>query len=397
MTEITLSEVRGYFAKSVQQLKNANLDERLHLIKSGIKRVLRKVRPAYSRQMIPLLRSYIALNFPEKEAPVISNFITATCGWENETYSFTVAWGTAKQRKTEEMILCIYQGNFAQRSAHTEYQALTRLHQVGYPVPVVRLYAPDGDLLSRRRPFLIMQRIPASRMWKPLLDSRGEEREKLLSEFCGLLARLHSLDWRIMTDDPATYAAIGATDVVSHFLAGREVDVESVKVPALESGWQWILAHGKKIRSPGLSIVHFDFHPNNILLCDGGDAAVIDWTGANVTDYRFDLAWALLLVCSYMGDELRSPFLQEYERQSGRKIEDIEFFEVVASFGRLLRICIVMSQSAEAIGLHAGKERGILAQTPIIQQMYSRYVELTGLTIPPIAELLRKAESRRAG
>jgi aminoglycoside phosphotransferase (APT) family kinase protein len=44
------------------------------------------------------------------------------------------------------------------------------------------------------------------------------------------------------------------------------------------------------------SLVHGDFHPNNILLREDGSAVVIDWAGLQASDARFDLAWTLLLV-----------------------------------------------------------------------------------------------------
>jgi aminoglycoside phosphotransferase (APT) family kinase protein len=43
-----------------------------------------------------------------------------------------------------------------------------------------------------------------------------------------------------------------------------------------------------------LAIVHWDFHPWNILVRPDGKAFVIDWTTSEVTNYRFDLGWSLL-------------------------------------------------------------------------------------------------------
>lgn len=347
-----------------------------------------------AQRMMPLLHEYVMCAFPEIEAPKVSNLRVNNRGWENETYSFTFSYGPAQRRTSEDLVLCIYAGAFAQKRASNEYQALTKLHKVGYPVPKVKQYAPDGARLSQGKPFGLVERVGGGRMGKLLLKARKPERERLLATFCGLFARLHSLDWRTLVEDPASYQVIEPSRIVEHYLAGERQQAENTMPPGFKAGWQWILAQGSQITSPGLSLVHFDFHPNNIILCpdlnpanDG--AVVIDWSGATLTDYRFDLAWTRLLLTLNMKDDIGALLLPEYERQSGRKVADLEYFEATICFAWLLRTCMAKRQGAEQVGLRSGADKTLYAR-PKIRRVYERYRTLTGISLPEVEGILNK-------
>jgi len=393
MTKETLHLVQGYFSKAARRLRNAQPDEILPLLRMGVNRMLRDLRSDQMKHMIPLLQDYFARTFPEQEVPAISNFYRHSTGWENETYAFTLTWGPPQRRTVEDLIMCIYPGPSGASRANTEYQALTRLRAAEYPTPAIKHYAPEGDCLSLYQPFTIMQRVEGRRMLKPLLSSTGEEQERLLSTYCGLLAKLHALDWRILADDPATHPANDPSRAVSHYLTAHQAESESNLPDSFRSGWQWILLQGEKITSSSAAIVHNDFHANNIILCNGADAGgecavVVDWTSATISDYRFDLAWPLPILYRHSDGALRAAILAEYERQSGRKVEEIEFFEVVACFARLWRVYAVITEGTARSGARAGVEETMRGQLPIIRQLYDRYRELTSLTIPELEAVL---------
>lgn len=398
MSKETLLLIQGYAAKAVRRLRNAQPDEILPLLRTGIRRISHDLRSDQTKQMIPLLCDYLARTFPEREAPAISNFYRHSTGWENETFAFTLTWGPAHRRTAEDLILCIYPGTSGQERACIEYEALTRLHTMGYPTPAVKQYAPEGDNLSLHRPFTVMERVEGRRMLKPLLSAGGEEQERLVSTYCELLAHLHAIDWRILADDPATHLTVDPAHIVSQYLTDHQTEIENKMSCGFRIGWEWILSQGEKITSPGLSIVHSDFHPNNIILREHNDAAVtgavvVDWTSATITDYRFDLACSLPLIYRYADGALRSSILREYERHSGKKVENIEFFEVIACFARLRHVYTVITEGAAQSGARAGVEETMRGQFPILRQLHDRYHELTGLTIPELEVLLTPAKA----
>jgi aminoglycoside phosphotransferase (APT) family kinase protein len=67
---------------------------------------------------------------------------------------------------------------------------------------------------------------------------------------------------------------------------------------------------------------------------------VIDWTGLQLSDPRFDLAWTLMLISAYQGSQWRQSFLEAYERHAGELLENLEFFDVAACTRRLYSIAV---------------------------------------------------------
>jgi aminoglycoside phosphotransferase (APT) family kinase protein len=130
-----------------------------------------------------------------------------------------------------------------------------------------------------------------------------------------------------------------------------------------------------------------DYHPYNILLRSDGAAFVIDWTSAQVSDYRLDLAWTLLLMSTYGNPEVRDLVLREYERIAGHEAEQIEFFEAAACLRRLVTIHISLSAGAEKLGMRAGAE-AMMADVDHITSVYAVLRERTGIRITKIEELL---------
>jgi aminoglycoside phosphotransferase (APT) family kinase protein len=78
--------------------------------------------------------------------------------------------------------------------------------------------------------------------------------------------------------------------------------------------FEWLHDHLSGLISSRLAILHWDFHPENIILRPDGSMVVIDWTGVQVSDPRFDLAWTLILIMAYESSQLRQQFLESYER-----------------------------------------------------------------------------------
>jgi len=50
-------------------------------------------------------------------------------------------------------------------------------------------------------------------------------------------------------------------------------------------------------------------------------ALIIDWTAFDITDYRFDLAWTLLLTHAHGQPGLRDLLLQSYQHHTGKPVE----------------------------------------------------------------------------
>ena len=139
------------------------------------------------------------------------------------------------------------------------------------------------------------------------------------------------------------------------------------------------------------AVLHWDFHPENIILRPDGSMAVIDWTGLQVSDLRFDLAWTILLITAYQGEHWRGQFLESYERVAGEPIENFEFFDVAASTRRLFSIAVSINEGAEKLGMRPGADETMRNQIEPTRAVYEMLLKRTGLELPSIENWLTRS------
>jgi aminoglycoside phosphotransferase (APT) family kinase protein len=146
----------------------------------------------------------------------------------------------------------------------------------------------------------------------------------------------------------------------------------------------WVAGQRSDLTCERPAPTHGDFHPNNVILRPDGEMVVIDWTNFNVDDYRFDLAWTLLLVYSYEGQEARDFILAEYERYSGKPVAEIAVFEVCACARRLYDVSMSLSRGAASMGMRPEAVEAMRAQMPVHRKVYELLVAHTGLRVEPL-------------
>ena len=82
-------------------------------------------------------------------------------------------------------------------------------------------------------------------------------------------------------------------------------------------------------------LLHVDFHPQNVIVDGDRIAAVIDWGEARIGDATIDVTWESLLLASTGIPALDKAFVEEYRQRSGRKLESLTYYEVMAGTRRL--------------------------------------------------------------
>lgn len=345
-----------------------------------------------TERILPLLQAYLAGVYPERADLAVTNLISLNNGWESDVFAFTARWGPPSQRAGEDLILRIYPGENAYAKSAHEFRALSLLNRAGYPVPRVDLLERDASPFAK--PFVIMERVRGRDMWAPMFHSETATKQRLMSQFCALFARLHALDWRPLVDDPAQYEPGGVSGVVPRQLSIWQALLGDLPVlPGFMANWNWLTARQPELTPWPAAVVHWDFHPNNLLLKEDGSAVVIDWTSFDITDPRFDLAWTLLLVGTNESMGLRAPILAEYERQSGRRVDDLPFFEAAAAIRRLVTVMVSTFFGADKLGMRPGAEEIMRRQAPATRRVYDLLLSITGLPIPEVEEYLRGVRS----
>jgi aminoglycoside phosphotransferase (APT) family kinase protein len=339
------------------------------------------------------LHACCARAFPTSTGVQVSNLTSIATGWENEMYAFDVEYEVDGERQREGLVLRIYPGDDAYGKSAREFHGMRQLRQAGYPVPRVLLLERENSPLGK--PFVVMERIEGQELWSLLSSSSAQKQQELLTLFCELFVRLHTLDWRPFVDDIARYAGGGRYAFIDQWLSAARGSLKRFPRSDLHPLVEWL--EKRRNQAPCLqpSLVHGDFHPSNVLRRDDGSVAVIDWTGLRVSDARFDLAWTLILANSYVGAEWRNRILHEYERlraiadpRQGTKVEQIEYFEVCACCRRLSDVGISLSEGAEKRGMRPGAVTMMKQQKESFERVYSLLVERTGIKVTAFERLL---------
>lgn len=330
-----------------------------------------------------LLEAYCAAAFRNKENAQVKGLTDISAGWESTLYSFWLEHGPAAERQTERMVLRLLVGEGADDKARREFQAMRRLYQVGYPVPDV--YTLECESSPFGQPFILMEHIDGEQLWPLISNATGQEREQFLTLFCQLFTQLHALDWRPFTSEQAFTNPYHFID--RSLALGRDYLRRFPQNQALEPVFKWLEVHREGMGCPRPSPVHQDFHPANVLVRPDGSAVVIDWTGFAVSDSRFDLAWTLILAYAYEGTAMRDQVLHTYERVSGKKVEQLAGFEVIACLRRLLDVSISLLAGPEQLGMRPEAAAAMQAQLPAHKRVAKLLAERTGSRSAPFESL----------
>lgn len=336
------------------------------------------------------LESYLKERMPSQDFHV-SQMIEITDGWETDIYSFDLERIRGDDKSIEKLVVRLYSGPWAAHKARNEFGLLQRLHRADYPVPKVSLLEVNSTHLGQ--PFILMERIEGNPMWN-LLESETDS-SPLFRLFCRLFFDLHELDWRLLVENEDEFEGLDSEKSVSRWIEKYEGRAKELGNDELLELVEWLRGKSDSVSFAKLSAVHNDFHPNNILIDSSGQPFVIDWTAADLTDYRVDLAWTLVLSKVYVGDSMRDIILRGYEKASHKKVEDIQFFEALGSLRRLTDIIVSLNIDSENIGLRNGAADMIREQLPQNMTLLKIVRNHTGLELPGIRRMMSGERTQR--
>jgi aminoglycoside phosphotransferase (APT) family kinase protein len=137
-----------------------------------------------------------------------------------------------------------------------------------------------------------------------------------------------------------------------------------------------------------LSLTHNDFHTENILVEDDGRMVVIDWPNFRISDYRFDLGWALMLAGTYASRAASDAVLQTYEAVRGAPVAHIDVFIVAAIGRRLSDLAVTVKGSAAERGMRPDAVNNMRHVADHFEACYGWLVEITGVRLAGIEDLL---------
>ena len=336
------------------------------------------------------LEKYLKRKYPKYEFLSVSDLKSLAKGWETELFSFKFTYEKEKKKFEEQLILRMYPGMNQKEKTEWEYKVLTSLFNAGYPVPKTHILELNKEILEK--PFIIMDRIQGKDMGELFLVA-GEKRDqeailRIVKTLCKLLVELHNIEWQTLPLGINDVGALNPYYFIDRKILNYRKMINKSEFQMLQPILDWLIERKDDAYSTKVSIVHRDFHPHNIIITEKGEAFVVDWPSCSIGDYREDLGWSLLLSHAYANEEYRDMILEGYEKEQGSKVENIEYFEVLAILRRFSDILSIFKFGAEKFGMREEVTQQIKETAFHMRRIYELLEEKTGIKIPELKKFI---------
>ena len=326
-------------------------------------------------------------------APVARLSVLAS-GWETTIFEFVIDAASrsfAALPAGIPLVLRFYQGSAAEAKGVREHITLDRLFTAGYSVPRPHLFEADHRALGA--PFLIMQRLTGGPLFAiRSFPSAFKTFSMAFFSFVRTQARLHKFDPTSagLRDIPRSYApadgvSAGAPllDRVLSIIASR---VENGPLPGLREGLNLVAERAARFRLSSNSLVHMDYHPQNVMVEGVRVTGVIDWVNTDVGDRHLDAAMSAVILSSSamekprwmrdnpVGNGLRASFaalyMPLYHAMAPMEFERFRYCQAVSALLRLSMLGMMRVRGPEAVGF---RREAIAEVTPAVVRLLTRY------------------------
>jgi aminoglycoside phosphotransferase (APT) family kinase protein len=284
-----------------------------------------------------------AQGLPGRGSPIEASYVTG--GASNDLYRITRDHYSVALRKPPDVV--------PPGRNHTmvrEHRLLRAL--AGTDVPHARVVAgcDDPDVLGGC--FYLMEfvdgfsPIQEGTTWPTPFADDLEARRGLAFELVDGIAKLSRVDWKAQGLEgfgkPDGFHERQVDRWLSHLAS-----FSFRPIPGLDEAAAWLRDHHPKTYAPG--IMHGDYQFANVMYRHGAPArlaAIVDWEMATVGDPLLDLGWVIngwpedmsaeststVSYVDYGGMPSASELLAYYERQSGRPVDEIDYYVILARF-----------------------------------------------------------------
>jgi aminoglycoside phosphotransferase (APT) family kinase protein len=314
-------------------------------------------------------------------------------GWETTVFEFATEAASPRLPlipSRTPLVLRFYQGTLADAKGARENFNIAKLSSLGYCVPKPFGYEPDHEVVGA--PFLIMERVPGG----PLFATRSfPSAFKTFSlGFFGFVraqVRLHQMELRQtgLDEIPRAFTPPGVqaqAPLLDRMLKLIEHRVEEGPLPGLKEAHSRLSARAAEFRIAPSSIVHMDYHPQNVVVKGFRVNGVIDWVNTDIGDRHLDAAMTAAILSSsalehprwmrdnVAGNSLRALFaslyIPLYHAMAPLDFERFRYCQAVASLLRLSMLGMMRARGAEVVGF---RPEAIGEVTPAVVRLLSRY------------------------
>lgn len=228
-------------------------------------------------------------------------------------------------------------------------------------IPVPRVYWLEEDESVLGAPFYLMERIegrippdnPPYHVAGWVTEIEPVERRSLWLDGLEVLSRIHQLDWQKLDLGFLSQSELGPPGLdqqlryyESYFAWARRGKAH----PIADAAFDWLKRNPP--RHARLGLCWGDARIGNMIFQDGKCRAVLDWEMATLGDPEQDLAWWLFLDRHHSeglgmprleGFPSHEETIERYEQWTGRRVENLKFYEIFAGF----RFAVIMMRVAQ--------------------------------------------------
>jgi aminoglycoside phosphotransferase (APT) family kinase protein len=315
-------------------------------------------------------------------------------GWETTVFEFSV--GACSPREHDlpvgrPLVLRCYQGSHAVEKGGREITIMRMLADTHYPLPRPYLFESDAEPLGA--PFLIMERLEG----RPLFSVSGfPQALKTFSlgfiSFVRVQVRLHSLRGNgpiALASAPRAFSSGNAhreLPLVERLLRIIEERIEQGPLPGLRDGLNCLRRRGARYSPAPDTLVHMDYHPQNVMVRGFSVTGVLDWVNTDCGDRYLCAATTAVILSTtameqpyWMGENLAgnglralfaSLYLPLYHAAAPMEFERFRYAQGVAALLRLSMFGMMRVRGPESVGF---RPQAIVNVTPSVLRLLSRY------------------------
>jgi aminoglycoside phosphotransferase (APT) family kinase protein len=316
------------------------------------------------------LTAWLADRLPTGAEPVLGNLVVPQAtGHSNETLVFDATWRGADpaipdERRPVSLVARIRPTGYAvfpEYDLSVQYRCMEILGRLSdVPVPAVRWLEERADVLGQ--PFYVMDKVEgvvpgdvppfSAEGW--LKDAAPADQARLWRSSIAVLARLHALDWEAAGFGFLAGPGASGGDFDAQLAYQRrflEWMARGRPQPTLEAALEWVERH-RPASADDVVLNWGDARLANVMYRDFEPVAVLDWEMACLGPPEVDLGWWWYMT-RYMSEGVGRSHLPGfpdrdgtaalYEQLSGRRVRDLDYYEVYAA----LRFGIILSRIAD--------------------------------------------------
>ncbi|TFV57796.1 phosphotransferase family protein [Mycobacterium sp. PS03-16] len=246
----------------------------------------------------------------------VENLVTLTGGASRTTWAFDAVTPDSRQA----LILRTGPDDEVHAGMELEARAQQRAAAAGAPVP--HIVTADNSVAPLGKPYLICEAIGGETIVRRIYRTLDDDRRRRLLEQCAqALAAIHR----------AEPHGIGLTETDQLTEWRDRLGEMGDTIATFEWAFRWLAAH-RPDPSPH-RLVHGDFRMGNLIVDDGGLAAVLDWELVHIGEVYEDLAWFCIRAWRFGAPERLGAgglggveeFLTAYEDASGTAVDRAAF------------------------------------------------------------------------